>query len=1816
MFLSKLSFALLLSCQIYPVLGQSSPIHRYRFSEGSGTSVTDSAGSADGVIRGTGASWSEGELKLPGGDSGSAAYVDLPNGLISVLTDVTFEMWVTNDGLENWARIFDFGSSNFGEVTGTGGGGEGTDYFFLAASRGTNGNQQRVEIRNEDPAGGGIVTIDGNLATTLGTEYHHVVTFDADGGGTQAQIKYYRDGVLVAQGNTPIQLSDLNDVNNWLGRSNWTADSNFQGSFNELRIYDEALELAEVTASRDAGPDSLASGAPDIDSFSASEVSIFQGESTTLSWSISGVTGPLNVSISPSPGEIAGDPATGSVVVSPAMTTTYTLTAEDEEGSVIAEVSVVVNPVPVPPTDIELSSLTIPANAVSGNLLTDLSTIDPDGQDTHAYTLVPGVGDTDNGRFRVSANTLLADQNLAGEVGRSYAIRLRVTDSSGLFFEKAFILSAVEMAGMIVINEVHYDPEDNTERIEFIELHNAGTKAVDLSGWSFDEGVNFTFPSGVSLGGGDYLVVAEDPASLAAKFGVASLGPWSGRLNGEGEDIVLLDSTGQLVDEVDYKVGFPWPVGPGGDGGSMELLNPSLDNELGSSWRTSLPPGALPEATLLPLASTGWSWRGGETEASSPTSAWRSESFVEDGSWNANARAPIGYGSVTGLTLNTTIAGMRNNYGSFFARNTFTVAPGEMPSALEIRSTADDGIVIWINGFEVDRQRYTGEASVAGVADTDGSEGSFDSTIVENVAGFLVEGENTIAVQVFNSSLTSSDVGFDLEVIRQATDGAPPQPTPGAVNSVFTDSAAPNTRQVNHDPQTPTAADATLISAKVTDPDGVQRVTLKYQVVAPGQFIPSRTPRTVSQIMADPEGDPPLNPAFENPANWIDVVMVDNGSNGDVLAGDGIYAATLPAQEHRTLVRYRIEVEDDAGVSARVPYEDDKSLNFAYFVYDGVPDYVASARSVHPEGAGHVWPKETIKSLPVYHWLIRPQDMQSLQAYSSSQQFTNNGTPTELAARRAWDWEGAMVYDGVVYDHIRSRLRGGNSRYGDFDNRFPRGKRHYKFRFNRGHHFAAKDEKGRRYARKWRIFNVSRMFGTKGGNSWGLPEEIGDRLYHTMGAPTQQAHWFHFRVIDDEEEAPDQYNGDFWGIQQVQERYDVRFLESREMPKGNLYKLSDFFFDAESQRRYQAPEMVGDGSEFDNIRFNLHGGKTADWLQENVNYDSWYGYSAVGEAIRHYDIFPEPTGRHRLKNLVWYFEPTGVDPSRGVCWLLPYDYDASWGPSFNNGWDHARNGLYGHVSVSGQPYIDKPEMKIAHRNVLRSFRDLVWQPDQVGSLLDDRAAFISDMSQADQDRWRGAPTSAGMANDDPLTVKLQDMKNFAFSGWSGGSGPTVGAGGRAAFLDSIADGPDAGRLPATPMISYTGVAGFPTDGLQFQTSAFTDPQGSGTFAAVEWRIGEIEDPAAPAWDPEEDFILENDLIWGSGELLTSNNVLSVPGGALKVGHTYRARVRFKDNTGRFSHWSEPVEFSTGEPDILPRLQGNLMISEIMYHPGNLTIAEMSAGFEESDFEYLELQNISETITLDLSELRFTKGIDFDFRAGSITSLAPGGFVLVVNNRAAFEMRYGPGLPVAGEWESGQNLSNGGERLKLSHGSGTAVHDFEYDDEAPWPLAADGVGVSLVLIDPLLAPEHAQSANWQASSSSSGSPALAEGVSPFAQWMASNGLVDPLGEWNASGFSNLMAYALGADLTGDSKPLVSLVEFEGERYPVIEFRRRLGASEVRFEAQVSFDLDDWSGATVPFEIIPRGDGTEGVLMRSAFSISKEPRQFLRILVSLR
>ena len=185
----------------------------------------------------------------------------------------------------------------------------------------------------------------------------------------------------------------------------------------------------------------------------------------------------------------------------------------------------------------------------------------------------------------------------------------------------------------------------------------------------------------------------------------------------------------------------------------------------------------------------------------------------------------------------------------------------------------------------------------------------------------------------------------------------------------------------------------------------------------------------------------------------------------------------------------------------------------------------------------------------------------------------------------------------------------------------------------------------------------------------------------------------------------------------------------------------------------------------------------------------------------------------------------------------------------------------------------------------------------------------------------------------------------------------------------------------------------------------------------------------------------------------------------------------KDDTGRWSKWSNPVQFVAGEP-VAAGILADLRITELMYNP-----PEMDAGVDNDEFEFIELKNVGDE-TLDLSSVSFDNGVTFDFAAGAVKSLGPGQFVLVVKNKQAFLSRYGPALSgiVAGEYVG--KLANDGESVSLVDTWNGTIAEFEYGDGRGWPLSADGGGHSLVPLDSALLDEPQGSlnypGNWRAS----------------------------------------------------------------------------------------------------------------------------------------
>jgi hypothetical protein len=290
----------------------------------------------------------------------------------------------------------------------------------------------------------------------------------------------------------------------------------------------------------------------------------------------------------------------------------------------------------------------------------------------------------------------------------------------------------------------------------------------------------------------------------------------------------------------------------------------------------------------------------------------------------------------------------------------------------------------------------------------------------------------------------------------------------------------------------------------------------------------------------------------------------------------------------------------------------------------------------------------------------------------------------------------------------------------------------------------------------------------------------------------------------------------------------------------------------------------------------------------------------------------------------------------------------------------------------------------------------------------------------------------------------------------------------AAQLDAEIADPE---VPDRPTITYAGEPGFPLDGIALRSGPFSDPQGEDTFDAMRWRVAEVT-PATVPPDRKTPRRYEIHAAWESPILTSFNDTIRVPAWALRVGALHRARVRMRDQSGRWSRWSEPLEFTVAAPARPLPQQGALRVTEIHYHP---------AG--DLHEEFIEVMNIGDA-PVDLGAVAFTAGIQFRFAEGAVKSLAPGARVVVVEDLDDFRARYGEGLPVAGQYR--ERLANGGERLVLTYGQNATIQDFSYKDS--WHPRTDGGGRSLEVVDPRGALERwGQGSGWRESATPGGTP---------------------------------------------------------------------------------------------------------------------------------
>ncbi len=208
----------------------------------------------------------------------------------------------------------------------------------------------------------------------------------------------------------------------------------------------------------------------------------------------------------------------------------------------------------------------------------------------------------------------------------------RASDGSATSAATTVTLNVSADLNTLAITEIMYNPPGQTGALEeFIEVHNYGDAALDLTGWSFTKGVNYTFPVGLLLPSRAYLAIPANPAAFAAKYPAANAttSAWdttSSLANG-GETLRLTNAAGRTVAEVTYADEGDWAVRqivPVWDSTNTPgATPPSLDTDPGLEWVSPADPNPEfnnPGGASLQLRNLALSHQSGQTwAAATPT---------------------------------------------------------------------------------------------------------------------------------------------------------------------------------------------------------------------------------------------------------------------------------------------------------------------------------------------------------------------------------------------------------------------------------------------------------------------------------------------------------------------------------------------------------------------------------------------------------------------------------------------------------------------------------------------------------------------------------------------------------------------------------------------------------------------------------------------------------------------------------------------------------------------------------------------------------------------------------------------------------------------------------------------------------------------------------------------------------------------------------------------------------------------------------------------------------------------------------------------
>ncbi|MFT7443795.1 MAG: hypothetical protein ACI9AF_000693 [Granulosicoccus sp.] len=625
------------------------------------------------------------------------------------------------------------------------------------------------------------------------------------------------------------------------------------------------------------------------------------------------------------------------------------------------------------PTGAGIQSGQFTVNNIGGGQTLNITDVSISGNNAANFSLTSSpatIAPLSTGPFTIQVDPMGNDGIFSAQlkITSSDALNPVITINLNALVGDAIPNSGVRINEFVASNSNSLDDGDGNSS-DWIELFNAGPGSIDLNGWYLTDSSGnlnkWEFPNGTSLAQNEYLLVFASGQNTDDYLDAGGFLHTNFKLTTGGEYLGLVMPDGTTV-KSEFNPSYP-----------SQFSDISYGTFAESGPSSNLTENSNAEVFIPKDSSLGLTW----------TAA----SFATNATW-LTPETGTGVGFDGGNDYNPFIdidieSELRNIGTSAYIRIPFDITDAAALAQLSLTIRYDDGFYAYLNGTEIAVRNAPANPTWNSTATQNVDENNNLETIdVSTFLSSLQNGQNVLAIHSLNRSDSSSDLLADASLTATAAPSGPLSigylsvATPGSLNTGGAANPGPEIIEVAHTPEQPSETQNIIVTASVSPRlVAIDDVTLSYRV----QY-----------------------------GSTSELIMLDNGSGDDAIAGDSVYTATIPASAYgqEDMVRWFVTADDTSANSSLAP---------AFL------DQTGSNQSAQYFGTVTRDPGVT-SDMPILQW------------------FTQNVSSSHnRSGARA-----SVFFLGRFYDNIYVRQRGGSTN----------GSISQKFDFNKGDSFYVNEE--------------------------------------------------------------------------------------------------------------------------------------------------------------------------------------------------------------------------------------------------------------------------------------------------------------------------------------------------------------------------------------------------------------------------------------------------------------------------------------------------------------------------------------------------------------------------------------------------------------------------------------------------------------------------------------------------------------------------------------------------------------------------------------